>query len=276
MTTTSVPAGSGQKTKPPLASASVFIKTRSTPLASFCSSAMSTRPLTALPVALSTTVPLIETEVVETSPACSTGFSRYCPLPCKTMETQVLKSISRSLVSPAAMVRPPLAIWPGGILMPVVDSLESCRVWTVPSLSTTQLAAPLVHRLVGRVLLTTDGLLSDRMIRICWYLPGCNCCVEPSEARKHWFEACPRRSICCGLVDRPGVRSTKPGSLSAALPFTWALTSVTVTKTWANGPLGAMQVEGSLSLTDTWAMPADVLAAVPLQPAINAAIAPKD
>src|SRR5260370_9525683 len=150
------------------------------------------------------------------------------------METQVLKSISRSLVSPAATVTPPLAIWPGGILMPVVASLESSRVWTVPSLSTTQLAAPLLHRLVGSVLLTTDGLLSDRMIRICWYLPGCNCWVDPREARKHWFEACPRRSIWWGFVDSPGVRPTTPGSLPPALPSPWASPSVAGSKLGAN------------------------------------------
>src|SRR5258708_35991741 len=160
------------------------------------------------------------------------------------METQVLKSISRSLVSPAATVTPPLAIWPGGILMPVVASLESSRVWTVPSLSTTQLAAPLLHRLVGSVLLTTAGLLSDRMIRICWYLPGCNCWVEPSEARKHWFEACPSGSICCGFVDSPGVRSTKPESLYSARPFTCGLTSVAWTEGVTTGPLQSMEVAG--------------------------------
>src|SRR5260370_5431771 len=135
------------------------------------------------------------------------------------METQVLKSISRSLVSPAATVMPPLAIWPGGILMPVVAALESGRVWTVPSLSTTQLAAPLLHKLVGRFLLTAAGVLSDRMIRICWYLLGCNCWVEPRVARKHWFDACPKRSDCCGLVERPSVRSTSPSACSAAVPL---------------------------------------------------------
>lgn len=40
----------------------------------------------------------MELEVVLTSPACSTGFSRYWPLPFTTIEAQVLKSMSRSFV----------------------------------------------------------------------------------------------------------------------------------------------------------------------------------
>lgn len=58
---------------------------------------MTLPPTTALPVALSTTVPLMEVDVVEISPACNTGFRRYCPLPVVTIEEQVLKSRFKSL-----------------------------------------------------------------------------------------------------------------------------------------------------------------------------------
>src|SRR5258708_32118163 len=78
-------------------------------------------------VALSTILPLMEEEVRLTSPECSTGLRRNCPLPSETMEAHALKSISKSSVCPAAAVNCPPAIWPDGILMPVCDSLESRR-----------------------------------------------------------------------------------------------------------------------------------------------------
>src|SRR5258708_32156010 len=78
-------------------------------------------------VALSTILPLMEEEVRLTSPECSTGLRRNCPLPSETMEAHALKSISKSSVCPAATVNCPPAIWPDGILMPVFDSLDSRR-----------------------------------------------------------------------------------------------------------------------------------------------------
>src|SRR5438067_9742685 len=93
MTTSYVPEGSGQKTKPPEEVVEVVMKMRSMPAESFCSSATMTEPLMGLPVALSTTVPLMEDDVVETSPAWRTGFRRYLPLPSCTMEIQGLKSM---------------------------------------------------------------------------------------------------------------------------------------------------------------------------------------
>src|SRR5579863_6362449 len=68
ITTSYVPAGNGQNTNPPLASVSVVINTRSTPVESGCSSATITSPATGFPVPLSNTMPLIEDEVVVTSP----------------------------------------------------------------------------------------------------------------------------------------------------------------------------------------------------------------
>src|SRR5215469_395429 len=84
----------------------------------------------------------MDVEVSATSPACSTGFRRYCPLPSCTMDWQASKSIFRSLVSPAAIVNWPPAICPLGILMPVRDSLEMLSGTGVVgfALSTTQLA----------------------------------------------------------------------------------------------------------------------------------------
>jgi uncharacterized heparinase superfamily protein len=38
--------------------------------------------------------------------------------------------------------------------MPVVVSLETCSVATVPSFSTTQLATPFVHKLLGSLLIS--------------------------------------------------------------------------------------------------------------------------
>src|SRR6516225_5278587 len=79
--------------------------------------------------------------------------------------------------------------------------------------------------------------------------------LSPSVARKHPFVAGPRRSTCMGALDRLGVRSVQPESLSPAVALVLAWTSVIVTYTWENGPLGAWHVAGSLTITLTWAMP---------------------
>jgi hypothetical protein len=63
------------------------------------------------------------------------------PLPVATIEAQALKSMSRSLVSPAPMVKFPPAIWPEGIFRPLCASLVSVKAWTLLSAeSITQLA----------------------------------------------------------------------------------------------------------------------------------------
>ena len=163
-----VPVGTGQKANPPFEAATVSITTRSTPLESFCSSAtIVVPPATACRVPPSMIVPLIEVAVdcVATSPACSTGLRRYLPFPCTTIDAQALKSMLRSFVSPAPMVNSPPAIWPDGILMPVLvsdDSCNCCGVLLGSLVSITQLAK------FPHLLLLTVTLSAARKIRSCW------------------------------------------------------------------------------------------------------------
>ena len=79
------------------------------------------------------------------------------------IDLQVSKSMSRSFVSPAAILNPPDAIWPEGILRPVFASLESSSSWGVlgEEVSMMQLAE------FPQALLEMLRLLSARMIRIC-------------------------------------------------------------------------------------------------------------
>src|ERR1700741_1534514 len=118
--------------------------TRSTPELSFCSRAAIVFPaLIAYPETLSTIFQVIEDEVRLTSPACSTGLRRNCPLPCVTIDAQALKSMSRSLVSPAASTNWPPAICPDGILIPVcawLDKRSGNGVLVVSLVSVTQFA----------------------------------------------------------------------------------------------------------------------------------------
>src|SRR5258708_17603256 len=118
------------------------------------------------------------------------------------MEAHASKSRFKVLVWPAAIVNCPPPIWPDGILIPVFDSLESSRVWTLLSdPSTTQLlSAPHLLPLAFGV-----AELSCRKTRICWKLPGVSCAPAPSVARKHWLVAAPSRSTCTGVVFSAGV-----------------------------------------------------------------------
>ena len=66
--------------------------------------------------------------------------------------------MSRSVVFPAATVRPPPAIWLVGILIPVLSSLERFSVWKLESFeSWTQLADPLPQALVPMLALSRRG-----------------------------------------------------------------------------------------------------------------------
>src|SRR5207245_3896892 len=101
----------------------------STRVQSACSSATTVLPATIRCAEPSIIVPLIELDADcnETSPACRTGFNRYCPLPCTTTEAQASKSIFKSFVCPEPIVKLPPAICPDGILIPVCVSDESCN-----------------------------------------------------------------------------------------------------------------------------------------------------
>src|SRR6185295_12679540 len=100
----------------------------------------------------------------------------------------------RSLVSPEPTVNSPPAICPDGILIPVLDSDESCRgcgVLLGSLVNMMQLAAP------PHLFPFTLTLLSPRMMRIGGEGPA-SICSDPSMARKQWL-ATPRRSTCTGL-----------------------------------------------------------------------------
>src|SRR5581483_2953051 len=190
-----MPAGTGQREKFPLASGVVCILTCTTPALSRCSSAtMALPPTIGCPVVLSISLPVIELAVGDTSPACSTGFSRNVPVPVVTIEAHPSKSIFRSFVWPEAMVNCPPAICPEGILMPVCEALPTSRARGLAgsAASTTQLAPALPHWLLLRL-----AALLASIIRICWYVPGCSD-TDPRSARKHWLPASPSRSTCRG------------------------------------------------------------------------------
>src|SRR5436309_12576824 len=125
-----MPSATGQKTKLPSEAGTASITT----LPSACSSATTVLPpTTACCDEPSIVVPLIELDADcnETSPACRTGFNRYCPLPSTTTVAQASKSIFKSFVCPEPIVKLPPAICPDGILSPVCISDESCNAWGV-------------------------------------------------------------------------------------------------------------------------------------------------
>ncbi len=192
---------------------------------------------------LSTTVPLIELEFVETSPAWSVGFRRYCPFPSWMTDAQASKSMLMSVDWLAAMVMAPPEIRPGGILMPVCASLLNCSSWGVPPLGTTQLK-PAVQTLPDG---PEDALLARSSTRICWYDPGGKPLVEPNWVRMQVVEARLSKSICLGLLVRSS-SVTHPLSESPAVAEMFAETLVMVTHTFENGPPGAAQLGGSLRM----------------------------
>ena len=183
ITTSYVPVATGQNENVPAEFVTVSMTTRSMPFW-FCSRATTTFPPTiGCCVAESITNPLMDVLVdwSATSPACSTGFILYCPLPWTTTEAHALKSMFKSLLSPDATVNCPPAICPEGILIPVVVS-EDIRMLMgvlVGSLVSIRQFAYALH-----LLPFTLTLLSARITRICWYEPGARP-LEPSVARKH-------------------------------------------------------------------------------------------
>src|SRR5207247_9875004 len=148
-------------------------------------------------------VPLIELDADcnETSPACSTGFSRYCALPCTTTEAQASKSIFKSFVWPEPTVKLPPAICPDGILIPVCVSDESCNACGVleGSLVSIRQFATLPH-----LLLFPLALFGATTTRICWYVPG-SISAGPSMARRPWC-ATPSKSTSSGVSFNPEAR----------------------------------------------------------------------
>src|SRR3989442_5846243 len=205
-----MPSATGQKTNLPFDAGTASITT----VPSACSSATTVLPPTIGCVEPSIIVPPIELEAdcSETSPACRTGFSRYCPLPCTTTEAQASKSIFKSFVCPEPTVKFPPAICPDGILIPVCDSDESCNAWGVlaGSLVSIRQLATLPH-----LLLFTLALFGANTTRICWYVPG-SISAEPSMARKHSLAAL-SKSTCNGLSFKPEARCIHPASLAEAL-----------------------------------------------------------
>src|SRR5437870_12732551 len=108
-----MPYATGQKTKLPFDAGTVSITT----VPSACSSATTVLPPTIGCAEPAIIYPLIELDAdcSETSPACSTVFSRYCPLPCTTTEAHASKSIFKSYVCPEPIVMLTLTICQNGI-----------------------------------------------------------------------------------------------------------------------------------------------------------------
>src|SRR5579863_9460527 len=126
--------------KLPPESVTVDIITRSTPFEGCSAKTMA--PAMGCFDTLSTTVPLIALPFTDTSPACNVGLRRAPPLPCMTMDAQVLKSI----------------------LMSVCASLDRFSSTAGPLATVTQLKP------VGQLLGEGAGpveLLSSRNRRIC-------------------------------------------------------------------------------------------------------------